>query len=382
MTATWAALIGQDRAAHSLRRAAAQPGHAYLIAGPRGAGTADAARAFAAALVASDGDERTTSLVARRVHPDVIEYEPERMVITIDQAREEIIPEAWRSPIESDRKVLLLLEAERLQPEAANALLKTFEEPPERTVMVLVSEAADELLDTVRSRCQRIDLGALDDDTIEQALVEAGVHASDAALAARLSGGQLGRARDLVGDSRALRDTFVDAASHVDGTGASAAHAAERMLGAVHEAIAAVKARHAEELAEFDAEAARVGYEPRDLRRLRRRIEERHPARERLARRKAISEGIAALETLYRDALAGPDAALRNVDRQPLVIDARAGVRALDACRHARDALEFNPNESLLLERLALHLPGSEPTPPGYTHLPRRDSSAGRAAHS
>lgn len=365
MTAAWAALVGQDRAVKSLRRAAARPGHAYLIAGPRGAGAADAARAFAAALVAPEGDERTVSLVARHVHPDVIEYQPERMVITVDQARDEIVPEAWRSPIESDRKVLILLEAERLQPEAANALLKTFEEPPERTVIVLVSEAADELLDTVRSRFQRIDLGPLDEVTIERALVETGVDADDAALAARLSGGQLGRARDLVGDSRALRDTFVDAAAHLDGTGASAAGAAEVMLDAVHDATTAVKARHAEELAAFDAEAARVGYEPRDLRRLRRRIEERQPARERLARRKAISEGIAALETLYRDALAGPESTLRNVDRQPLVIDPRAGVRALEACRYARDALEFNPNESLLLERLALHLPGSDRTPLG-----------------
>jgi DNA polymerase-3 subunit delta' len=365
VTATWTALVGQDRAVESLRRAAARPGHAYLIAGPRGAGAADAARAFAAAVLAPDGDDRTINLVGRHVHPDVIEYEPERTVITVDQAREEIIPEAWRSPIESNRKVLILLEAERLQPEAANALLKTFEEPPERTVIVLVSEAPDELLDTVRSRCQRIDLGALDDATIERALVEADVEASEAALAGRLSGGQLGRARDLVGASRALRDTFVDAATHLDGSGASAENAAEAMLDAVHEAIAAVKTRHTDELAEFDAEAARVGYENRDLRRLRRRIEERHPARERLARRKAISEGIAALESLYRDALAGPDSQVRNIDREPLVIDARAGVRALDACRHARDALEFNPNEALLLERLALHLPGSDQTPPG-----------------
>ncbi len=365
MTATWASLVGQDRAVEALRRAATRPGHAYLIAGPRGAGAADAARAFAAMLLAPQSDARTVSLIARHVHPDVIEYEPERSVITVDQARDEIIPEAWRSPIEADRKALILLEAERLQPEAANALLKTFEEPPERTVIILVSEAPDELLDTVRSRCQRIELGAIDESTIQRALVETGVDTSDAALAARLSGGQLGRARDLIGDSRALRDAFVDAASHLDGSGANAARAAEAMLDAVHEAIAAVKVRHLDELAAFDAEAARAGYEHRDLRRLRRRIEERHPARERLARRKAISEGITALESLYRDALAGPAAELRNLDHEPLVIDPRAGVRALEACRYARDALEFNPNEGLLLERLTLQLPASGRTPSG-----------------
>jgi DNA polymerase III subunit delta' len=357
-------LVGQDDAVELLRRAAAHPGHAYLIAGPRGAGGPDVARTFAAALVAPDGDERAVDLVHRHLHPDVIEFEPERSVITIDQARDDIVPEAWSSPIEADRKVLIILEAERLQPEAANALLKTFEEPPERTVIVLVSDAADELLDTVRSRCQRINLDAVDEATLVDILREAGVEADDARLAARLSGGQLGRAQELTGDTRALRDTFVDAAAGLAGTGASAGHAAEAMLTAVHDSIAAVRAHHIDELAAFDEEADRAGYQPRDVRRLRRRMEERQPARERLARRKAMSEGIAALETLYRDALAGPDAPLRNLDRPPIGADPRAAVRALDACREARDALEFNPNEGLLLEWLALQLPGSTSAPP------------------
>ena len=362
MTDPWRAVLGQERAVEQLRRAVTRPGHAYLVAGPRGAGASAVARAFAAALIAPDGDPRAIELVERRLHPDVLEFEPERTVITVDQAREEIIPEAWRAPIEANRKVVMLLEAERLQPEAANALLKTFEEPPERTVIVLVSEAADELLDTVQSRCQRIDLGGVDEATIERALVTTGADADEARLAARLAGGQLGRARDLLGDTRPLRDAFVEAAMSVDGTGATAGRAAARMLDAVHDAIAAVKAHHADELAAFDDEAARAGYEPRDLRRLRRRVEDRQPARERLARRKALGEGIAALETVYRDALAGSRAPLRNLDHEPLTAEIRSCVRALDACRDARDALEFNPNEGLLLERLALHLPGSART--------------------
>jgi DNA polymerase III subunit delta' len=352
-------VTGQGRAVHQLRDAATRPRHAYLVAGPRGAGTAAVARAFAAALVAPDGDERAVQLVERRLHPDVLEFEPERTVITVDQARAEIVPEAWRAPIEAERKVVMLLEAERLQPEAANALLKTFEEPPERTVIVLVSEAADELLDTVRSRAQRVDLGVVDDETIEASLRAAGADADAARLATRLSGGQLGRAHELLADTGRLRQAFVDAALHVDGTGAAAGRAADEMLGAVHAAIAEVKQRHADELGTFDEETARAGYQARDVRRLRRRMEERQPARERLARRKAMSEGIAALETLYRDALAGADAPHRNVDRPAITAEPRATMRALDACREARDALEFNPNEGLLLERLALHLPAA-----------------------
>ena len=359
MTDPFHAVVAQDRAVEQLRQAAARPTHAYLVAGPRGAGAAVVARAFAAALVAAPDDERSLLLVERRLHPDVLEFEPERTVITVDQARGEIIPEAWRAPIEAERKVVMLLEAERLQPEAANALLKTFEEPPERTVIVLVSEAADELLDTVRSRCQRVDLGVLDDATIEATLRGDGVSDEAARLAARLSGGQLGRARELLGETGMLRAAFLDAALSLDGSGAAAGRAADRMLGAVHEAIAAVKRQHAEELATFDEETERAGYQARDVRRLRRRMEDRQPARERLARRKAMSEGIAALETLYRDALAGANAPQRNVDRPPISVEPRASTRAIDACRDARDALEFNPNEGLLLERLALHLTGT-----------------------
>ena len=177
MTDPWRTVVSQPRAVAALQRALTRPAHAYLIAGPRGADAPTVARAFAAALVAPDGDERVVDLVERRLHPDVIEFEPERTVITVDQARDEIIPEVWRSPIEVDRKVVILLEPERLQPEAANALLKTFEEPPERTVILLASEAANELLDTVRSRCQRVELGVVADATIQASLVDAGADA-------------------------------------------------------------------------------------------------------------------------------------------------------------------------------------------------------------
>ncbi len=356
-TVTFDALLGQEGALDQIRRAGERPGHAYLVAGPHGAAVADAGRALATVLVAADRDARAVELVARRAHPDVLEFEPEKTVIGIDQVRGQIIPEAFRAPIEAPRKVLLVLEAERLNAEAASALLKTLEEPPPRTVLVLVSDAVDELLDTVRSRCQRIDLVALGEDAVVAALEHAGVARDDAQLAARLGGGHLSRAREMLGDGRALRDEFVRAAERIDGTGAAASAAAADMLTAVQAMTASMRERFTAELEAFDAEAERAGYGPRDLRRQRRSLVDRQPMRERLARRKALAEGIVALETLYRDALGGSGAPLRNLDRTPLAIDARAGARALDACRQAREALQWNPNEHLLLERLVLDLP-------------------------
>ena len=160
MTATdtasgWERVIGQDRAVELLQRAAERPVHAYLLVGPRGSGVEDAARCFAAALVAPDGDARTWDLVTRGMHPDVVEFEPEGGTYRIkDDVRDRIIPEASRSPVESERKVVVLFEADRLKGtrnDSANTLLKTLEEPPPRTVMILVTAFPDELLETVRS---------------------------------------------------------------------------------------------------------------------------------------------------------------------------------------------------------------------------------------
>ena len=159
-----------------------------------------------------------------------------------------------------------------------------------------------------------------------------------------------------------LRDAFLDAVARLDGTGASAALAAEALDQAVRDAIAVAKQAHAEELAEFDTAAEVSGYPPRAVATQRRRMTTRHDRHERMARREALIEGVTAIETLYRDALAGEGAPRRNVDRPVATSEARPCARALDACRDARQALEFNPNEGLLLERLVLHLPGAAPS--------------------
>ena len=96
------------------------------------------------------------------------------------------------------------------QDEPQHALLKTLEEPPPRTHLILVTFAPDDLLETVRSRCQRIDFASLDEETVRVALIDSGVLADDSALAARLAGGRLDRARALVGPRAALRAAFVE----------------------------------------------------------------------------------------------------------------------------------------------------------------------------
>jgi DNA polymerase-3 subunit delta' len=361
----WDRLTGQDRAAALLRRAAERPVHAYLLVGARGSGVEDAARCFAAALVAPD-DDRAADLALRGMHPDIVEFEPEGAGYRVNEdVRQRIIPEASRSPIEGARKVIVLYEADRLSANAAvsaNALLKTIEEPPPRTVMLLVTSMPTELPETVRSRCQRVDLAPISDADIRAALERDGVPADRAALAASLAGGQLGRARALAGPLADVRHQFVAAAGLLDGQAGAAVQAAESLTETLKAAVTALELRQAEEAESLLEELEAAGYPDRSRSTLVNRLADRHKREHRAARRRALGEGIAALETVYRDALAGPDAPLRNLDRAPLRVDPARAAAALDTCRFARESLERNPNEGLLLERLFVHLPAGNPT--------------------
>jgi len=353
-------VVGQARAIETLERAAARPGHAYLMVGPRGSGIEEAARGFAALLLGtSDDDERAHRLALRGVHPDIVEFEPAGASYRVrEDVRERILPEAARAPIESERKVLILFEAERLrgnQNEPANALLKTLEEPPARTVVLLVTSVPDDLLPTIRSRCQRIDFVPLTDDEVVSALQRDGVPAEDAAAIAAAAGGQLARARAFAGPLRSLRATFSSVPARVDGRGATALALAEELDAAVEAAASTVAARQREELEEFDAEMERLGYADRDAQRLRRRIEERHKRETRRTRIDLLVEGVTAVETVYRDALAAPAPPANK--HAAVHVAPRAAAAALDACREAREAFLINEKGVMRLTALLMTLP-------------------------
>ncbi len=356
----FAGVVGQDRALETLRRAAVRPSHAYLLVGPRGSGVEDAARGFAALLIGVADDDRGRRLVLRGVHPDVVEFEPAGTSYRVrEDVRDRILPEAARAPIEAERKVLILFEAERLrgnQNEPANALLKTLEEPPARTVLVLVTSVADDLLPTIRSRAQRIDFVPLADGTLQAALEADGVSAHEAERAAVLAGGQLARARAFVGPLKALREAFASVPARLDGYGATALALAQELDAAVEAAASRVAARQLEELSEFDGEMERLGYADRDSQRLRRRIEERHRRETRRTRIDLLLEGVTAIETVYRDVLVAPAPTL-NRDLEVLYLEPRAAVGALEACREARETFPINEKGIVRLTYLLLSLP-------------------------
>ncbi len=362
----WDRVVGQSRAVELLQQAAARPAHAYLLVGPRGSGVEDAARCFAAALVAPDGDERAWSLAMRDEHPDIVVLDPPETQIRVEVARQ-VVDEAHRSPVEGDRKVIVLFGAERLRlnPTAANALLKTLEEPPPRSHLVLVTDRADALLPTIRSRCQRVDFAFLAEPQVRDAVLAAGLDEGRAALVARLAGGRLDRARRLADHYGPVRDMFAAVPERLDGSGGAVARAVDDVTGALKDAVAVLESEHEREEEALQTELEEAGYQTRVAKARTKQLQERHVREHRRARTDALLEGITALETVYRDALAGSAAPQLNTDRAALTFDPRACAAALEACRSARQALgEFNPSEGLLLENLFLQLPGSAPLAP------------------
>ncbi|OGO52510.1 MAG: DNA polymerase III subunit delta' [Chloroflexi bacterium RBG_16_68_14] len=225
---TWD-IIGQDAAVAVLRRAVEDEerlSHAYLFAGPEHVGRATAARRFAQALNCSSaerpcGDCRSCRLIAEDKHPDVewvgvggICDESEHRDHGADGSRDIRICQVRRlervvsrTAFEGRYRVIVIDPAEAMTAEAANAFLKTLEEPAPNVVLVLITAREEALRETVRSRCRRIAFSGVPRVALEAALRERW-HAEpqQAARLARLAQGRLGWAVAALQDERLLID--------------------------------------------------------------------------------------------------------------------------------------------------------------------------------
>ncbi len=223
---------GQPAALDIVARAVVseRPPNAILIAGPERVGKTTLALDLAAGLLclADDPTERPcrTCMACRKVdhgnHPDLHRLSPAGAggQIRIDQARSLIVDLALL-PLEGRFRVAIVAAAQRLNPDAQNALLKTLEEPPAGAVLVLCADDETLLLDTVRSRCARLRCGAVAATTIAELLVERGAaDPSTAAGIARLADGRPGLAMALAASPDVLIHRARLSRSLLDLTGA------------------------------------------------------------------------------------------------------------------------------------------------------------------
>lgn len=244
MSGLLSTVIAQPTAVQTLTRAlaAGRVHHAYLFDGPDGVGKERAAFGLAQALVCEQRASGSADACgackacaravprpgeATAVHPDVVVLErglyepaaigrrsPEAQDLSIDQVRALVLARAAFGPHEGRARVFIVRRAEELSQAAANALLKTLEEPGASTHFVLLSSMGDSLLPTIRSRTQRVRFGPLPDEVIARLLGERGVEPARAAEIARLAGGSMATAL-LLGDPEASagREEFVSRAT-------------------------------------------------------------------------------------------------------------------------------------------------------------------------
>jgi len=341
----WDDVVGQPGAVAALQAAVTAPVHAYLFVGPAGSTKHDAARAFAAMLLTDRDapDERDARLARRGEHPDVHEVERVGPAISAEQARE-IIHVTSLAPVESARKVVVLHDFHLLTPEAAARLLKSIEEPPPSTTFVVLADFVPPELITIASRCVRIDFRSIPDPVLADRLLAEGVgpDAVDAIVTA--AGGDLTRARILATDPDLVerRRAFAAVPARLDGTGAAVMATVDDLLARIEAAAAPLAARQAAEVAELEARIERFGERGSG----RKSLEERHKRELRRHRTDELRSGLGVLAGAYRDILVG------GAPQHP-----QAVVDAVTRIHGAVEAMEHNPNETLLLQSLLWSLP-------------------------
>jgi DNA polymerase-3 subunit delta' len=157
-------------------------------------------------------------------HPDIIHVAPHPSVIRIAQIRA-LLQALTLKPHEADRRVVILSDAQAMNAEAGNALLKALEEPPDRTLMVLTAHQAADLLPTVVSRCRQMRFAPLCETDIEGLLTADGdIEPGTAAAVARVCGGSYTRARTLVDQRWLSRREWVMQALQAQLTGPQRNH--------------------------------------------------------------------------------------------------------------------------------------------------------------
>jgi DNA polymerase III subunit delta' len=383
----WDDLVGQEPAVEVLQKAVrgasarlrgeggkatAGMTHAWLITGPPGSGRSNAGRAFAAALQCLDGgcgECGVCRTALNGAHPDVTLIRTEMLSIRVSEIRE-LVRRAAMSPTQGRWQVMLIEDADRLTDQAADALLKSIEEPAPRTVWVLCAPTVEDVVPTIRSRCRLLVLRTPPVAAVAAMLTrKSGIEPELASFAARAAQGHIGRAKALARDDvvRGRRNKVLEVPFELHDIGACL-NAAQRLVDAAKEESKASAAKVDEQERTELEQALGVGTKgakPREAGAALKELEDGQKARAKRWERDVLDRSLVDLMALYRDVLVvqtGAGAELINAELSQ-DIQRLAGrtspeqtVRRIDALTGCREAIEGNVAPLLALEAMTIAL--------------------------
>ena len=340
-----------------------RPAHAYLLHGPAGSGKRAAARDFAAALLARGADDPASARLRAQhgAHPDLTWVAPSGAHEMLRRdVGEPVVAAAAHTPFEARHRIFVLERADVMNDEAANALLKTLEEPPSYVVLILLTDRLTQVLPTIASRCQAVRFDPPGPGKLAQRLQSQGVAPETAEAAARLSLGDANKALALaLGDGPALRQAAESLArAPIKGTTGT-----ERPWRAVLE-----RARQRGQTAKEEVEAALVEelqYLPKkEHKRRETEFTERARRADRRAATQALDHALQLTGLWYRDlacVAAGVPELAYHTDRQEALgedagRDEQALRKAIELVDDTRARLILNVSEELACEALAYRL--------------------------
>ena len=373
MSVAWDDVVGQHAAVRALRSAlaAGEVAHAWLFVGPEGVGSDTLAACLAAALncetnVGSDegcGTCPTCRRISSGSHLASRTFEPVGAWHRVEDVRGTWIPEATRTLQEGRRRVLRVARADRMNESTQNAFLKMLEEPPPATLWILDARGTSLLLDTIISRCRRVDLVGWRHEDLVAAAEGLGFEDGDADVLAAASLGSPERLRRLA-DEPGARERHLELVGRLvaDGPGAVVPLARE-VVGwgkqRAKQVEAALAGRMDEAAAAFGVDGPKGKWPPGVKKQLEDAIkrEVRHePVR-------CLHQFLDDLASWLRDLLvADSDTEPVNRDRTDQLAEDRvalprpavvAGLAAIEECR---EAIDRNGQPQLHVERLLMSL--------------------------
>lgn len=326
---------GQDQAALQLENALSRPVNSYIFYGNRGTNIEQCARIFASRIIDNSGikDDR----IIKQIYSDVIEFEPNGVNYRIkEDVRETMLGEMSKSPIEGERKVLIVHDAHRLREDSANAMLKSIEEPPNNIIWILIAPERDLVLPTIHSRCFPIQFSSLSWELIFSELIERNINEELALYVSKNSGGRLDRALNMATRNKALLNLAIHIAKLDNQSAGDVVALAKDVTETFDEISKGLVSDNKEIIASTKKELQDSGYSEKIQKSVLTTTKNRFQAQEKRLRSELLQDFL----DYYQSALLE-------------ILKSNTGLKIqISKVDDYRKKLIYNPNESLFLESL------------------------------